>query len=192
MDPRPDRHPDARPDSLAGRLLVAAPVLQDPNFHRTVVLLVDHDEDGAVGVVLNRPGMQPVGALLPAFEELAAPPRVLFGGGPVTPEGVLCVARGAVGDEPRFKSFDGDLGVLGLEDDRPVDGVEVVRLFHGYAGWGPGQLESELDEGAWFVLDARPDDAFTDEPDHLWAEVLRRQGGDFALISTMPEDPSTN
>ncbi len=178
--------------TLAGRLLVAAPVLEDPNFVRTVVLVLDHDEDGAVGVVLNRPGGLPVGGLLPAFEDLAAHPRVVFGGGPVTPEGVLCVARAAGATDPRFKAFRGDLGVLGLDDDEPADGIVEVRLFHGYAGWGAGQLEAELGEGAWFVLDAASEDAFCTHPEHLWADVLRRAGGDYALMATMPEDPSTN
>ncbi len=179
-------------ETLAGRLLVAAPSLEDPNFHRTVVLLFDHDEDGAVGVILNRPGPQDVGGLLPAFEDVAAHPRVIFGGGPVTPEGVLCVAKGGAPDNRRFKRFQGDLGVLGLEDDQPGEGIDLVRLFHGYAGWGPGQLEDELTAGAWFVLDASPQDAFSETPEELWATVLRRQGGDLAMLAFMPEDVSTN
>lgn len=177
---------------LAGRLLVAAPALEDPNFHRTVVLVLDHDADGAVGVVLNRPGPQAVAGLLPAFADVAAHPRVVFGGGPVTPEGILCVARSRGGADQRFKPFRGALGVLGLDDDEPGSGIEVVRLFHGYAGWGPGQLEDELGEGAWFILDAADGDAFSDDPEHLWGSVLRRQGGEFALMATMPEDLSTN
>ncbi|MFT5223708.1 MAG: putative transcriptional regulator [Glaciecola sp.] len=177
---------------LVGRLLVAAPVLDDPNFARTVVLIIDHDDDGSVGVVLNRPGAQDVGQLLPRYEPLAAPPRVLFGGGPVTPDGVLCVARGTCVGSERFKAFLGELGVLGLDQDEPGDGIEQVRLFHGYAGWTSGQLQSELDAGAWFVQQASPDDVFSQDPDNLWAHVLRRGGGPNALLATLPEDPSTN
>lgn len=179
-------------DGLAGRLLVAAPVLDDPNFHRTVVLVIDHDVDGAVGVVLNRPGARDVAQILPAFEALTAPPRVVFGGGPVTPDGVLCVASGRPSVSDRFKAFMGPLGVLGLDDDEPIEGIDRVRLFSGYSGWSAGQLEEELAAGAWFVLDAEPEDVFSGDPVNLWGDVLRRAGGRFALLATMPEDPSTN
>lgn len=177
---------------LAGRLLVAAPVLDDPNFARTVVLVIDHDVQGAVGVILNRPGASAVGQLLPNYEPLAAPPRVVFGGGPVTPDGVLCVALGDDRSSSRFKSFLGGLGVLGLDGDEPGEGITQVRLFHGYAGWGPGQLESELSLGAWFVLEAVAEDVFSSDPDNLWASVLRREGGAVARLATLPEDPTTN
>lgn len=183
---------EERFESLAGQLLVAAPVLDDPNFARTVVLVIDHDAEGAVGVVLNRPGARDVSQVLPHYEPLAAPPRVLFGGGPVTPDGVLCVAFADHPSTERFKTFLGGLGVLGLDDDEPGEGIQRVRLFHGYAGWSEGQLEQELALGAWFVVQAQPADAFSEDPDNLWSHVLRREGGQFALLATLPEDPSLN
>jgi len=181
----------AEPQLRAGRLLVATPLLDDPNFERTVVMLIDHDDEGSVGVVLNRPGMVPVKEVLPAFELLAASPGVVFGGGPVMPEGILCVAQ-ADHDTPEFLHLMGGIGVLGLGSEIPPHGVSQVRLFAGYSGWGAHQLDAEFDAGAWFVLDARPSDAFTTRPDELWARVLRRAGGRLAMFATLPEDPRQN
>jgi putative transcriptional regulator len=180
--------------SLTGRLLVATPALQSPEFDRTVVLVLEHGEHGALGVVLNRPSQLEVGDPLPQWESYAADPPVVFVGGPVAPSAAICVARaaGATEVEAWKPLFDG-LGTLDLErhpDDVPV--LDRLRVFAGYAGWGPGQLEGEIGEGAWFVVDSHPDDALSEDPARLWRDVLRRQGGDYALMSTFPPDPTLN
>lgn len=182
--------------SLGGRLLVATPQLGDPNFERTVVLLLEHGEVGAVGVVLNRPMHVGVGEILAPWEPLAlaTPPGVLFGGGPVSLDSVIGIARPPAGVVPEWRPVCGDVGVLDLAlapDDQPTS-VARVRLFCGYAGWGAEQLEGEIDDDAWFVVDATPDDVFSEEPDQLWHDVLKRQGGDMAMLATYPPTPSVN
>lgn len=180
---------------LTGKLLVATPALEDPNFDRAVLLVLDHDEDGALGVILNRASQVRVDAALEQWVELAAEPAVVFGGGPVEPTAVVALGRSTDGFAP-----DGSTTVL--ERVRLVDldadpvlaaaDIEHVRVFAGYAGWAPGQLEDEILQGAWFPIDARASDVFTREPDQLWREVLRRQPDDLKLLSTFPEDPSLN
>lgn len=180
--------------SLTGRLLVTTPALQSPDFDRTVVLVLEHGDHGALGVVLNRPSGLSVAEPLPQWEQFVADPPVVFVGGPVAPSAAICLARAR--DEREAAAwkplFDG-LGTLDLEghpDDVPV--LDRLRVFAGYAGWGPGQLEGEIGEGAWFVVDSHPDDALSDEPGGLWRWVLKRQGGDYALVSTFPPDPNMN
>jgi len=180
--------------SYAGRLLVAAPSLRDPNFVRTVVLLLHHSEEGAVGVVVNRPATTRVGDVLDAWEGLAAAPSFLFAGGPVAPTSVICLAGAEAGaDVDGFVPLFGGLGSLDLSrtpDDVP--GVRRVRMFVGHSGWAPGQLEGEIGVGAWFVLDAEADDAFSPDPDHLWNGVFGRQRGRLRLLATFPPDPRHN
>jgi putative transcriptional regulator len=171
--------------SLTGRLLVATPALTDPNFARSVVLVLDHGEEGAVGVVLNRPTRVPVSAALPALDQASASPAVVFVGGPVQPDGIVALTR-SVG--AAVQPIVPGVGVLDLDAGEELEPAGL-RLFAGYAGWGPAQLEGEVDEGSWFVVDAAADDAFTDEPEGLWRRVLVRQGG---LFSTAVEDPSRN
>jgi putative transcriptional regulator len=186
---------------LAGRLLVATPLLGDPNFRRTVVLIVDHDEDeGTLGVVLNRPTEIPVGQVLAPWTDLATDPDVVFKGGPVSPNSALGIAMVPGTDEPvGWRALEGAPAVarLGLVDlDAPPDllaaAVKGFRIYAGYAGWGPGQLQGEIDEGAWYVLRAEPADAFGEDPGALWRAVLRRQGGEMAFLATYPDDPSQN
>lgn len=186
-------------ESLKGRLLVATPELGDPNFFRTVVLMLEHTPDGAVGVVLNRPtetGLGEAAADWEGWDELAAPPAVVFVGGPVSQTAVICVASRVTGAEPPDEDAEGFqpvVGALGVADlRRPPGAVEAARIFAGYSGWGGGQLEGELAAGAWWVLDAVPDDALGAEPDELWAQVLRRQGGRLALFAACPPDPTLN
>jgi putative transcriptional regulator len=179
--------------SLRGRLLVATPALGDPNFDRTVVLILEHTPEGAVGVILNRPsltGLGEAGADWGGWDALAAEPAVVFVGGPVSRTSVICIARSADDDAHGFQPVLGEVGVADLA--QPPKGVEAVRLFAGYAGWGEGQLEAEIEAGAWFVLDARPEDPLTPDPEDLWPEVLRRQGGRLAMFALCPLDPSTN
>ncbi len=179
----------------AGRLLVATPALTDPHFTRTVVLLLQHDADeGALGIVLTRPSGTGVGEVVPSWSGLAAGPAVVFTGGPVQPEAAICLGRVVPGTPagPAFAPLaDAQLGTVDL-DAPPTDGLRHVRLFAGYAGWGAGQLEDEVAEGAWWVLDALPGDAFAARPERLWGDVLRRQGLPLAWQATAVADPRLN
>jgi putative transcriptional regulator len=181
--------------STTGQLLVAAPILEDPNFARTVVLVLDHDDDGAIGVVLNRPSDMTVdGALAPWASHIAAP-RVVFGGGPVEPTAIVAVGRATVAaatddwspifDRVRLVSLD-------VEPDDMTPELERLRIFAGYAGWGPGQLDEELAADAWFPVPPTPGDVFTAQPDDLWSTVLRRQPDRLRLFATYPLNPSLN
>lgn len=169
--------------SFAGQLLVATPLLRDPNFARAVLLLVDHDEAGAIGVVLNRPGDLLVRELTAGLAPGAAAPAHVFHGGPVSPEVVVCLsaARGA-----------GLCSWTVLDPADPPDLSGPLRVFRGYAGWGPGQLEAELAAGAWWLLPPQPGDVFCERPGHLYGDVLRRQPPPLAWAATLPLDPSLN
>jgi putative transcriptional regulator len=191
---------EAGPVALhAGQLLVAAPALVDPNFNRTVVLLLDHDENGALGVVLNRPSPVPVGEILADWSELAAEPGVLFHGGPVSTDSALAVATVPPGaDESAepvgWRRLYDDTGIVDL--DAPTElvapAVSGLRIFAGYAGWGAEQLETEIEEGSWYVVPSLPGDVFGPDPEGLWMRVLRRQPGELAWVSTRPLDPTLN
>jgi putative transcriptional regulator len=187
----------------AGRLLVATPVLGDPNFRRTVVLIVEHEEEqGTLGVVLNRPTEIPVGQVLEPWTDLATTPSVVFSGGPVAPSSALALALVPGTDEPiGWHPLDDTpakaMSRLGLVDlDAPPgllsDAIARLRVYAGYAGWGAGQLQAEIDEGAWYVIPADPGDAFSADPVKLWPAILRRQGGELAYVATYPDDPSQN
>jgi putative transcriptional regulator len=181
--------------SLRGKLLVATPPLEDANFDRSVVLMLEHSDDGALGVILNRPTGNDVGEMLEAWAPYAAQPRVLFHGGPVEPSAVIGLARmGSSESSDDWEPVFGRLGTIDLrrEPDAVEPGVELLRLFVGYAGWGAGQLESELSLGAWIVAEAHPDDAFADEPEDLWRAVLGRQRGRTSWLATYPDDPEWN
>lgn len=177
-------------------MLVATPLLTDPNFHRAVVLVIDHGDDGAIGVVLNRPSSLPLAEAMPGWEDVAAAPPVLFAGGPVQPDAVIALGRARTGTLPGagWVPIVDRLRVVDLSAGPEVaeDLVEEARIFVGYAGWAPGQLEGEVAAEAWFVADARDVDAFVDDPEVLWSDVLRRQPGELALFATFPEDPSLN
>jgi len=186
--------------STARRLLVAAPELSDPNFARTVVFMVEHSPDGALGVVLNRPTATNVDTVLPAWSPFTCAPDRVFVGGPVaTDDAVIGLARAAAGADLAASSEGwqrllGPIGTVDLGAD-PValsPPVDAVRVFAGYAGWGPGQLDAELLQGGWHVVDAAPDDLLTEVPELLWRDVLRRQGGDLAMAANHPADPSVN
>jgi putative transcriptional regulator len=189
-------------DGIAvGRLLVATPLLEDPNFRRSVVLLMEHDtEEGTLGVVLNRPTEVPVDQVLPPWAALATGPPVLFQGGPVALDSALALARVPGPDDPLgWRPLDGgsEVGRLGVVDlDAPPDllAAEVLqlRVFAGYAGWSGGQLETEVGEGAWYVVPGEAGDVFVADPERLWPDVLRRQGGDLAFVATFPDDPTLN
>jgi putative transcriptional regulator len=185
--------------SLKGRLVVATPALPDPNFDRTAVLLLAHGDEGAAGVVLNRPSDMHVSEPLPKWDRLAAEPAVVFVGGPVGPGGAICLARGNPGPESEqdaigWTPINSDLGTLDLEQDPDEigDEIEAIRVFAGYAGWGGGQLEREISAGAWFVIPSQIGDVFSDEPLGLWKRVLRREGGRLAIVAAFPADPELN
>jgi putative transcriptional regulator len=185
----------------AGRLLVATPLLGDPNFRRTVILVVEHeDTEGTLGIVLNRPTKVPVGKVLEEWTELATDPSVVFKGGPVAPNSPLGLALVPGKEEPLgWRALDGApaLARLGLLDLGAPAGllapsIQSLRVYAGYAGWSPGQLEAEIDEGAWYILTAEPGDVFAASPEHLWRDVLHRQEGELAFLATYPDDPSLN
>jgi len=181
--------------ATAGRLLVAEPMLGDPNFDRTVVLVVEHSSEGALGIVLNRPTDVPVADALPPWAPIATEPAALHLGGPVEPGSGWCLGRAR---DPEgldgFVPVLGDLGLVDLDLD-PDDASErfcAIRLYAGYSGWGPGQLERELAEDTWFVVDAEPDDPFLPDGAALWQRILARQGGPLARLALFPSDPSLN
>lgn len=217
--------------SLTGRLLVATPALADPNFDRAVVLVIDHDAEGSLGVVLNRPTAVGVEQILAPWAEMTGAPGVVFRGGPVSQDSALGVAvvPGAgpppgsrphpepgsrphpepgsrphpePGSRPHpdggcpvgWKRVHGAIGLVDL--DAPPEllaaAVGSLRIFAGYAGWGPGQLEDELSEGAWYVVESEPGDVSSPRPEGLWRAVLRRQRSGLAMIATYPDDPSLN
>jgi putative transcriptional regulator len=181
-------------DSLRGKLLVAAPVLKDPNFDRAVVLIAEHTDDGAMGLVLNRPSEAAVSDAVPDLTWVADPDDAVYVGGPVAPNGVIVLAEW---DDPTkaVVMIDDDLGFVpgDAEDtDALAAAIRHARVYAGHAGWGPGQLEDEIGEDAWIVEAPLREELFSDEPDNLWSAVLRRKGREFALLSTMPPNPSLN
>ena len=179
-------------DTFQGQLLIASPSLLDPNFRRTVVLVTEHGEEGAAGLVLNRPSEAPVAELVPQLEPLVDDGEQVYVGGPVQPNAVLVLGEFVDPDDAAVPLF-GALGFPALDDpDEIVPATTRRRVFAGYAGWGAGQLEDELQREDWILEPALPDDAFTETPDELWADVLRRKGGVYELVARMPDDPSVN
>lgn len=180
----------------AGMLLLASPELLDPNFVDSVVLLLDADDNGAMGVVINRPSPVPVISVLADWGDIVAEPEVLFRGGPVSPEGALAVAllRDRVVVPSGLRPVTDRLAIVDLEGtaDDIDTAVEGVRIFAGYAGWGAGQLEAEIAGGDWYVVPSLPPDAFQADPSDLWREVMRRQPGELAWHVNRPADPELN
>ncbi len=209
MDPFSEFDPfggEPAPASLVGHLLVATPAVEDPNFRRRVILVLDHGLQGALGVVIDRPGGVAVDQLLPRWHEVATPPAELFTGGPVSRNSLIGLVRLV----SRQVAEEGSPGCptgwrLLVDDDRPVGTVDLgadptafsdslvgARLFSGYAGWDGGQLDDEISEGSWYVIRAEARDPISADPEGLWRRVLRRQGGALALVSGFPSDPTTN
>lgn len=180
-----------------GRLLVATPPLEDPNFDRTVVYMLEHHLEGALGVVLNRPSEEELGEPLERWTDLLTAPATVFHGGPVEIDALIALA---LSNQPLTEPTEELSPVAGrvasadlATDPAFVAGsVSAVRIFCGYAGWGPGQLDGEIAAGAWLVLDAEHDDVFAAEPEVLWRTVLRRQGGRLAWLADAPDDLSAN
>ena len=180
----------------AGDLLVASILLADGVFNQTVVLVLDFDEDGALGVILNEISQTALESVLPDWVRAVSEPRLLFHGGPVSPNGAICLASVAErGEEPPgWRPLFDNVGLLHL--DTPIEIVTGaytdLRIFAGYAGWAPGQLQSELDEGMWHVVRATYEDVFGERPTELWRAVLRRQSAELAIFSTWAGDPDLN
>jgi putative transcriptional regulator len=178
-------------------LLVAAPSLVDPNFRRCVVLILDHDQTGTLGVILNRQLDVPVRDVLPDWTGDVSEPATLFGGGPVAPDSALAVGvldAGAPDAPLGWRMMHGRVGLVDLDTPAEVitGALRGMRVFAGYAGWSPGQLEAEVEHGGWLLLHALDDDVLTPDPERLWSNVLRRQPGNLRLLSTCPADPALN
>ncbi len=180
-------------DRVAGQLLLASPALSDPNFMRTVVLVGVHNDEGAMGVVLNRPSETTVAEAVPSLESAVSLEEPIYVGGPVAPTSVVLLAE-FLDPTPAALLVTGRIGFPSSETD--IDGLAEAtarrRVFAGYAGWSSGQLDDELARGDWIAHPASPDDVFTDDPEDLWATVLRRKGGSYALLARMPLDPGMN
>jgi putative transcriptional regulator len=180
-------------ESLRGQLLIASPVIVDPNFRRTVVLIAEHSEEGAMGVVLNRPSEAKVEEAATPLDALVGPGEPIYAGGPVEPAAVVVLAEF---DDPEDAATIVVDRVGFMRSDASVEDVNAhtsrARVFAGYAGWGGGQLEAEIAEGSWYVVDSATSDLFAVDPTGLWAAVLRRQPGELAWMSTRPLDPTVN
>jgi putative transcriptional regulator len=192
-------------ESLTGQLLVATPALREPTFARTVIALLEHGAStGALGIVINRPVDAPLADLVPAVADVATPPATVFDGGPVAPQTAIALGLAAPGADPEGWSpvatgLAGGQGIPPLVtvdlDHDPVllaTSLTALRLFVGYAGWSPGQLEGEIASGSWYVVDRLPLDCFAPAPDRLWSMVLRRQGWPLSAVAVCPLDPTMN
>lgn len=182
----------------SGSALVAAPGLRDPHFHRTVVLIIEHQAAGTVGVVLNRPSEVTVRDVLPLWSPHATVPRALYVGGPMQQRAALCVAALPAGVDAEHTAgmikVRGSLALVDLDADPDLMAPRLrgLRVFAGYAGWSPGQLAAEVDRGHWFVVPALPEDVLAPPGTDLWSRILRRQGLPLALLATYPTDPALN
>jgi len=180
-------------ESLAGQLLIASPAILDPNFRRTVVFVTAHTDEGAIGLILNRPSETTVAEAVPQLGSLAGEGEPVFVGGPVNPNGVAVLAEFEDPDDAGVWVVDG-IGYVALDDalEEGPPPLRRLRVFAGVAGWGEDQLEGELGRDDWFIEPADADDVFAEDPDGLWSSVLRRKGGQFELVARMPFDPSLN
>ncbi|MFL6091064.1 MAG: YqgE/AlgH family protein [Aeromicrobium sp.] len=179
---------------LRGRLLVATPMIGGGPFWRSVVYVLDHGDDGSLGVIVNRPLNAEVADVLPSWGDIVTAPTQLFDGGPVGSDAALAVGVVQDGLVPQgWHQMSNRVGLVDLDGPVPGSGQFVaIRVFAGYAGWGAGQLDDEIDEGSWFVVDAEDSDLGSSRPDSLWSDVLRRQAGELRLLATFPADPDVN
>jgi len=176
-----------------GRLLVASPALEDPSFRFAVVFMLEHGDEGALGLVLTQPSELPLGEMFDEWSARAAKPAVVHRGGPVSPSSVIALGVASPSDAAGFNEIANEIGTIDL-DTAPsdIDSLRGIRAFAGYAGWTAGQLEAELLDDAWLVVDARPDDILHRDPPVLWWEVVGRQSGDTAKLRHYPEEPWLN
>jgi putative transcriptional regulator len=181
-------------ESLTGQFLIASPSILDPNFRRAVVFVTAHTDEGAIGLILNRRSEATVREAVPQLGTMTDLDEAVFVGGPVNPEGVAVLAEFHDPDEAGVVVID-DIGFVALDEALEAGGapeLERTRVFAGVAGWGPEQLEGELERDDWIIEPAALDDIFTDDPEGLWSAVLRRKGGQYELVARMPLDPSLN
>ena len=178
-------------ESLRGKLLLSSPSLVDPNFRKTVVLIAHHDEDGAMGLVLSRPSEVSAVEAVPLLEGLPGADGPVFVGGPVQPQAFMVLAEFDDVEDSVAPILD-HVGFMSADAEPETLSIQRVRLFAGYAGWGAGQLEAELEEPAWIVVPAEPTDPFADDPEALWREAVARAGGSVSLMKSMPYDPRLN
>lgn len=182
-----------------GSLLIASATLLDPNFTRCVLLVLDSDSNGSLGVILNRPSEVPVDEVLASWRDVATTPPVLFRGGPVELDAALAVGSmsGSLRDADLpsgWRPLTGALGIIDLDSspDEFLGKLTALRVYAGYTGWGADQLEGEIAEGSWHVVPALGGDVFSSAPDRLWRDVLRRQPSPLSMLATLPEDASLN
>jgi putative transcriptional regulator len=182
--------------TAAGSLLISSATLMDPNFARCVLLMIESNEEGSLGVILNQPSETPVGEVLEQWRDVVNPPGVLFRGGPVELNAALALGSVVSTEDPPlgWRQVSGPLGMVDLDDspDDYLGRLGGLRIYAGYAGWGAGQLDDEIAEGSWHVVPARPSDPFSAHPDRLWHDILRRQPPPLSMLSTLPEDASLN
>ncbi|MGH2851938.1 MAG: YqgE/AlgH family protein [Solirubrobacteraceae bacterium] len=180
-------------ESLRGQILIAAPMLADPNFSRSVVLVAAHDENGALGLILNRPLDVPLSDVAPALDAIAEPGSTLHRGGPVAPDSAVVLAEFLDPSLAALMVF-GNVGFPSAECDldQLASNVRRARVFAGHSGWGPGQLDEELEADGWIVGQLAPDELWHTDTRALWSTALSRKGGSYALLARMPEDPSVN
>jgi len=181
------------PANRRGRLLIASPSLLDDNFRRAVALVLEHSDEGALGLVLNRPtGLVATEALPERIADLLPPAELVHEGGPVQPEAVIVLADFLDPSLAPTLAF-GSVGIVDPERlaSTPAE-IRAARAFGGYAGWAAGQLEREIEEEAWIDSEAMAGDVFTATPEDLWSDVLERKGGTYRLVARMPEDPTLN
>lgn len=181
------------PGSMAGRLLIASTTLQDPNFARTVVLIGMHGPEGALGLVLNRPSTSLVADAVPQLGELVGEDEPLYVGGPVRSSSIVVLGEFLDPDAAGVLVL-GRIGLPAADTDPELlcESTSRLRIYAGYAGWGEGQLDAEIEQGDWIEQDALPEDVFSRTPEELWSATLTRKGGRYALIARMPLDPSLN
>ncbi len=179
-------------ESLRGKLLIASPTLEDPNFVRTVVLITEHGDEGAMGIVLNRPADTEVADVLPELSPIAVE-EPIFVGGPVQPEALVVLGEFSDTGKAAWIVV-ADVGLVSAATDLEElpEAVRRGRVYAGFSGWGPGQLEAEVEEEAWIVEAPIPPELFPDDPATLWSDVLERMGGQYTLLARMPADPRLN
>jgi putative transcriptional regulator len=182
------------PQPRVGALLVAAPLLGDPNFARTVLLILEHDESGTFAVVINQPSDTTIESVLPEWEHTPVAGDVLYIGGPVAEDSALGIGLFDRRTNPpeSARAVTDDLGVIDLDEEPFLEGLRAIRIYAGYAGWEMGQLDDEIDEGAWYCVTGAPEDVFDPDPKTLWRRVLKRQPGELAFVATHSDDPALN
>ena len=191
------------PAPTRGRLLVATPMLDDPNFDRSVVYMVEHHDEGALGLVLNRPSGEELVDPLEGWVTAQSAPSTVFSGGPVEPDALIALARlehrvtaGSTDDDDAnyLAPLTGEIASADLAADPAlvIGQINALRVFRGYAGWEPGQLEAEIESGSWIVVDSETSDVFTEDPEDLWRRVLRRQPGRLGWLAEAPDDLAWN